>query len=139
MWAEGLDTGKDIYVRSSPVTSYKLGALNSRSIDSTVSSAVCGETRGLITPTGTEKVHYFQFLSPLTCLYHLIPRTLAFFLNVSFRLSSRTLVSHDLPSVLNNKEHLLSTYCTLDILLREASSFNLHSHPGSRENLPCYR
>ena len=110
MWAEGLDTGKDIYIRSSPVTSYKLGALNSRSIDSTVSSAVCGETRELITPTGTENVHYFQFLSPLTCLYHLIPRTLAFFLNVSFPLTSRTQVSHDLPSVLNNKEHLLSTY-----------------------------
>ena len=97
MWAEGLDARKDRYLRRSPVTSYKLGALNSRSIDNTVSSAVCDEMTELISPPGTENVHYFQFLSPLTCLHHLTPRTLAFFSNVSFPLTSRTQISHDLP------------------------------------------
>lgn len=105
-----LEVRRDSYLRSSPVTYCKLGALNSKSINNTVDGAVCGEIEERITSVGIEDVHYFQSLSHLACLHHLPLQTLAFFLKVSSPLTSRTQLSHDLPSVLNNNAHLLSTY-----------------------------
>lgn len=71
--------------------------------------ALLYEMREFITPTGIGDVHYFLSISHVTCLYPLTPWTLAFFLRAASPLTSRTQLSHDLPSALH-KEHLFTEH-----------------------------